>query len=95
MFVIRVPEFQKTNSDQFGKLKIWHVISAAIFWDNFSKILRPNVPEKLNGEHCEKINIKTIITYIPMLNYSLFGEFQIVGPNLAKRKLDKILRNRY
>ena len=26
--------------------------------------------------------------------YNLFGEFQIVGPNLAKRVL-KILRNRY
>ena len=39
--------------------------------------------------------MKTVITYIPMLNYSQFGEFQIVGPNLAKRKHDKILRNRH
>ena len=42
------------NLDQFGKLKIWHPISVAIYWDNFSQILRPNLPEKLNGEHFEK-----------------------------------------
>ena len=35
------------------------------------------------------MNIKTVVIYIPMPNYSLFGEFQIVGPNLAKRKNDK------
>ena len=57
LFVIRVPEFQKTNS--------------------------------FKNEHFEKINIKTVITYIPMPNYILFGEFWIVGPNLAKRKNDK------
>ena len=34
----------------------------------------------------EKINI---ITIIPIPNYSIFGEFQIVRPNLAKRKNDK------
>ena len=27
--------------------------------------------------------------YIPMPNYSLFGEFQIVVPNLTKKKNDK------
>ena len=37
----------------------------------------------------KKINMKTVITYIPMPNYSLFEEFHIVGPNLAKRKNDK------
>ena len=30
-----------------------------------------------------------------MPNYSLFGEFQNVGPNLAKRKNDKNFRNRH
>ena len=30
--------------------------------------------------------------YIPMPNYSLFGEFQIVGPNLVKKKNDKNLK---
>ena len=61
----------------------------AIFWDNFNKILRPNLTKKLNGEHREKTNIETVIIYVPMSNYSLFGEFQIVGPNFAKRKNNK------
>ena len=52
----------------------------------------PNLAEKLNGEHFEKINIKTVITDIPMPNYSLLGEFQIVGENLAKRKSDENLK---
>ena len=77
------------NSSHLEKQKNRHTASAAIFWDNFSKILRPNLAEKLNGELFEKINIKTRITYIPMPNYSLFGEFQIVGRNFAKRKNDK------
>ena len=46
----------------------------------------------MNGEHFEKINIKTVITYIPMSNYSLFGEFQIMGENLVKRKNDENLK---
>ena len=95
MFVIRVPEFQKTNLDYLGKQKIWHATSLAIFWDNFSKILRRNLPEKLNDEHFEKINIKTVISYILLPNYTLFVELQIVGLNLAKRKNYKILRNRH
>ena len=77
------------NSDPLGKQKIRHATTVAIFWDNFNNILRPNMPEKLNGEHCEKINIKTVVIYTPMSNYSLFGEFQIVGTTLAKRKNDK------
>ena len=91
-FVVRVCDFQKTNSDHFRKRKSWHATSVAIFWDSFSKILRPNLAEKMNGEHFEKINIKTVITYILMPNYSLFGEFQIVGENLAKRKNDENLK---
>ena len=35
------------------------------------------------------MNIKTVVINIPMPNYSLFGEFQVLGPNLAKRKNDK------
>ena len=70
------------NSDHLEKRKILHATSVAI-------LARPNLPEKLNGEHREKTNIKTVMAYILMLNYSLFGEFQIVEPNLAKRKHDK------
>ena len=95
VFVIWLPEFQKTNSDHLAKRKIRYATSVAIFWDKFNKILRPNFPAKLNSEHCEKMNIKTVVIYISMSNYSLFGEFQIVGPTLAKRKNDKILRNRH
>ena len=36
---------------------------------------------------------KTVVIYIPIPNYSPFGKFQNVGPNMAKRKI-KILRNR-
>ena len=46
----------------------------------------------MRGEHFDKINIKTVITYIPMANYSLFGEFQIVGENLTKTKNDENLK---
>ena len=35
------------------------------------------------------MNIKTVVMYTPMPNYSLFGEFQILRPNLATRKNDK------
>ena len=48
--------FQKTN---LGKRKIWHATIVAILGDNCGKILRSN----LNGEHFEKINIKTAITH--------------------------------
>ena len=56
VLVIQLPEFQETNS---GKRKIRHAAIVAIFWENCSKILRPN----MNGEHFEKTNIKTTITY--------------------------------
>ena len=56
VLIIRLPEFQETNS---GKRKIRHATIVAIFWENCSKILRPN----MNGEHFEKTNIKTTITY--------------------------------
>ena len=52
------------------------------------------MPKKLNGEHCEKTNIETVVIYVPMSNYSLFGEFQIVGPILPKERIIRILRNR-
>ena len=64
VFIIRVCDFQKTNSDHFRKRKSCHATSVAIFWDSCSKILRPNLAEKMNGEHFDKINIKTVITYI-------------------------------
>ena len=92
VFIIRICDFQKTNSDHFRKRKSCHATIVAIFWDSFSKILRPNLAEKMNGEHFDKVNIKTVITYIPMLNYSLFGEFQIVGENLPKTKNDENLK---
>ena len=65
-FVVRVCDFQKTNSDHFRKRKSWHATSVAIFWDSFSKILRPNLAEKMNGEHFEKITIKTIYPYVKL-----------------------------
>ena len=84
--VIRVLEFQKTNSG-----KNWHATIVAIFWDNFSKILRPN----LNGEHFEKINIKTA-THITKYSYAKLQSMQIfrlskqISP---KERMIKILRN--
>ena len=33
--------------------------------------------------------MKTVVIYTSMPNYSLFGEFEIVGPNLAKRNNHK------
>ena len=57
--------------------------------------MRPNLPKKLNGAHCEKMNIKNVVIYTHMPNYSLFEEFQIVGPNLANRMINFFLRNRH
>ena len=68
--LLSYPSFRKRNSDHLGKRKIQHATSVAIFWDNFNNILGPNLPEKLNGEHCEKMNIKTVVIYIPMPKYS-------------------------
>ena len=78
--------------DHLGKRKRRNTTSVAIVGDNFNNILRPNLPKKLNGEHCAKMNIKTVVIYTPIPNYSLFGKFQILGPNLAKRKNDKNCR---
>ena len=61
VFVIWVPKFQKTNSDHLGKRKIRHAISV-----NFET----KFVQKLNGEHCEKMTIKTVVIYIPMPNYN-------------------------
>ena len=87
VFAIRVLEFKKTNSNDLGKQKIRHASIAAIFWDNYSKILRPILPKKLDGERFKKINIKTVDMqqYIPTSSFNLFGEFQILRPNFAKR----------
>ena len=95
MFVIRVPEFQKTNSDHSGKQKIWHATSVAIFWDNFNKILRQNLSEKTNGEHCEKMNIKTD-SYIPLCQIKVYLENSRSWDQiLPKERRIKILRNRH
>ena len=51
-------QFQKANSDYFGKQKSWHATSVAIVWDSFGKILSPNVAEKMNGKHFEEIKSK-------------------------------------
>ena len=71
VFIIRVCDFQKTNSDHFRKRKIWHATSVAIVWDSFGEILSP------------------YNDIMPMPNYSLFREFQIVVPNFSKRKNDR------
>ena len=57
VFIIRVCDFQKTDLDHFRNWKNWHATSVAIFWDSFSKTLRPNLAKKMIGEHFEKINI--------------------------------------
>ena len=93
-FDIPPPTFLKTNSDYLGKQKFWYATIVAIFWDNSSKILRPNLPEELNREHFGKINIKNVMTYNNLPNYIAnvklrSREFQIAGPNFAKRKNDK------
>ena len=56
VLVSQVPEFRKMN---LWKRKIRHATIVAIFWDNCSRTLRPN----LNGEHLEKRNIQIAVTY--------------------------------
>ena len=89
MFVIRVSKFHKTNSDHLEKRNVRHAINEQTFETILTRFWKPNLPEKLNGEHCEKMTIKTVVIHIPIPNYSLFGEFQIVGPNLVKRRNNK------
>ena len=50
VFVIYVPEFQKTNSDHLGKQKIRHATSVAIFWDNYNKILETKFARKIEWQ---------------------------------------------
>ena len=52
------------------------------------------MPEELNREHFGKINIENVMTYNNLPNYIAnvklrSREFQIAGPNFAKRKNDK------
>ena len=56
-----------------------------------TKFWPQNCPKNWIVSIVKKMNIKTVVLHNPMPNYSLFGEFQIVGPNLEKRKNDKIL----
>ena len=48
---------------------------------------------KIEWQAVWKKTIKSVITYMP--NYSLFVELQILGPNLAKERMMKILQNRH
>ena len=57
------PNFRRKELRPFRKIKSSACNIAAIFWNNCSKILRPNFPEKMNGECFEKVNIKTVILY--------------------------------
>ena len=89
--VIRVTEFQKTN---WGKRKIRHATVVAIFWDNCSKILRPN----FNGEHFEKLNIKTAITYnsIFLCQITVYLENSRLWNQIwSKKRMITILRKRH
>ena len=96
VFVIRVPKFQKTNSDHLGKQKIRHVTSVAIFWDKCNKILRQNLPKKLNCEPCEKMNIKTVVIYISLCQITVYLEnSRLWDQTWPKERITKILRNRH
>ena len=91
MLVIQVPEFQKTN---LGKLMIRHETILAIFGDNCSKILRPN----LNGEHFEKTNTKTAIPYINILLLQItvyLENSRLRNQTWTKERMITILRNRH
>ena len=88
----------ETNLDNSGKQKIWHAAIVAVFWDNCSKILRPNISEKLNGEYFEKINIKTVITYGNISIYQIsinLENFRLWDQIWPKETMIKILRNKH
>ena len=88
--VIRVSEFQKKN---LGKQKIGQATIVAIFRDNCSKTLRPN----LNGEHFEKINIKTAVAYdnIFLCQITVYLENSRLWNQIwSKEIMITILRNR-
>ena len=91
VFVIGVPKFQKTNSGSFRKTK-----NSAC--NNWSKILRPNLSEKLSGEHFEKKSIKTVITYnnIFLCQITVYLENSRLWDQIwPKERMMKILRNRH
>ena len=86
-----VPECQKMN---LGKQTIQHAPIVAIFSDKCSKTLRPN----LNGEHVEKINIKTTATCknIFPLQITTYSENSTLWNQiLPKGRMITILRNRH
>ena len=93
VFIIRVCDFQKTNSDHFRKRKSCHATSVAIFWDSFSKILRPNLAEKnewwtfWKNNHQNHISLCQIRVYLE--NFRLWEK---IWP---KERMMKIWRNRH
>ena len=77
-----------------GKLMIRHETILAIFGDNCSKILRPN----LNGEHFAKTNTKTAIPYINilLLQTTVYLEnCRLWNQTWPKERMITILRNRH
>ena len=66
--------------------------------NNWSKILRPNLPEKLSGEHFGKNPSKTVITYnnICLCQITVYLEnYRLLDRIWPKKRMMKILRNRY
>ena len=70
---INIPERRQWRS------KFRYATIVAIFWHNCGK-LRPKLPEELNDEHVEKINIKTVIIYNNMPNVicNSYAELQFI-----------------
>ena len=82
------------SESEFRKTKIWHATIVAIFWDNCSKNLRPN----LNSEYFEKTNIKTAITYNNIFicqNTVYLENCRLWNQIWPKERMITILRNRH
>ena len=91
VFVIRVLEFQKTNSDHLGKRKIRHPTIEAKFWNQVC-------PKNWVTNLLKKSSIKTVITYnnISSCQITVYLENSRLWDQIWPiERMMKILRNRH
>ena len=91
VLVIRVPEFQKTNSGHLGKRKIRHATIEARFWDQIC-------PKNWVANILKKNPIKTVITYnnICLCQITVYLENSRLWDQIwPKERMMKILWNRH
>ena len=91
VLVIRVLEFEKTNSRHLGKRKIQHATIEARFWDQIC-------PKNWVVNILQKYPFKTVVTYnnICLCQITVYLENSRLWDQIwPKERMMKILRNRH